>query len=258
MPFVGELDGEIVTPEEVEDDARLTCLECGDDLSVRRTHERDGDFIARHFWHPKGAEGCAGGESETHRRVKSVALSKAKRIFPYDEAGLERKIGYNIADVYLEFKNHHEKFGDGVVIEVQHKNEDKQKERITVDYLRQGYSVCWISTDDIDGMDIEISGLDWSYAGGHYLNSDDGKAKPNAVEDMKQPPLPGESPLCLNCSYEPELVPVEREHVYESGQVFQCDYCGGYFLQQDHHRGKEVKRVSHEGNLERTSRSKYY
>ncbi|MFP4627323.1 MAG: hypothetical protein ACLFNI_12145 [Natronomonas sp.] len=163
MPFVAKRRGETVAPEEVPDDASLTCIDCGEELRVRASHERNGEFVARHFWHVGGGEGCSGGESDIHRRLKSIVLSKLKHVFTVADAGVEKTIGENVADVYATFEDRDEKYGQGIVFEAQYRNEGKDIESTTRNYLKEDYSVCWIEPDDIDGMDIELSEPEWFY-----------------------------------------------------------------------------------------------
>lgn len=257
MPFVGELEGELVTPEEVQDNVVLTCSECGGDLRVRRTHERNGNFVARHFWHPEGGSGCSGGESATHRRLKSIALSKVKRVIPFEDAGFEKMIGENIADVYATFAEPVGKYGEGVVIEVQHKNEDKDIERVSKNYLREGYSVCWISDVDIDGRDIDLSEPEWRYVGELEEPDDDSPQIEYTHSIRPEDNVPGPDEYdCLNCPG--SIEPISREHAYKGGQVYRCGTCDEYYIKEDNFGERRIVRVTHEGNLKTHSRSEYY
>lgn len=164
MPFVADVDGAVVVPEEVNDDGHATCRYCSGELRIRRSHERDGAFVARHFYHVNGDSDCTdGGESDIHRRLKSIVLSKVKHVYPYKEAGLEKKIGENVADVYTVLEEPSEKFGNGVVFEIQHKNDDKDVESVTANYLQEGFSVCWIETGAVEGMDVDLLEQNWYY-----------------------------------------------------------------------------------------------
>lgn len=251
MPFVAKMAGDIVLPEEVEDDARATCLDCGGVLRIRQSHERSGTFVARHFYHPNGGGGCSGGESPVHRRMKSIALSKVKQVFPCEEVGLEEKIGDKIADLYATFEDPVGKFGDGIVVEVQHKNEGKDIEQTNLNYLRNGYSVCWISTEALRGQDIDFSDTDWRYAGKFDEPEPNTISGPDSdgVDGVTYPPKSDVYPTCPRCFWDPTLEPVAREHAYESGQVYLCEDCNNYFIEVGDFWEESVRGVAHEGNL---------
>lgn len=225
MPFVAENEGNTVVPEEVPDDACVNCLKCGDELRVRKTHERNGTFVARHFWHVNGGAGCSGGESETHRRLKSIVLSKLKHVFPYKEAGLERKIGRNIADVYAIFEEPMERFGDGVVVEIQHRNKGKDIEAVTRNYLNAGFSVCWIEEATIDGKDIDLSEPDWVYYSEQSENE--------SAESPKYPEPEEEIPDTIHCpdcpgpgrDDPPVMRPLKEVHEPAHMILHQCPIC---------------------------------
>lgn len=156
MPFVGTLDGVTVTPEEVDDGTVMECPRCDDRLLPRSSHYREGNFVARHFYHPNSSGGCS-GESEVHLRMKSIALSKLKETYPdHDVVGTEVQIGDRRADVCLEFEEPHPRLGYGVVVEVQWRNENKSIRATTRDFLRSGWSVYWVDEDDFQGRNVEL------------------------------------------------------------------------------------------------------
>lgn len=226
MPFVAERDGETVVPEEVPDDAHVTCLDCRSELRVRQTHERNGTFVARHFWHPNGGDSCSGGESETHRRLKSVVLSKLKHFFPSAEAGLERKIGGYIVDVYLIFEEPRERFGDGVVVEVQHRNTGKDTEAVTENYLKEGYSVCWIAGAELDGKDIDLSEPDWFY---HSQRMEYDLSETSGNPEKHEYEIP-DTIHCPDCpapgpNEPPVMKPLEEVHEPAHQILHQCPIC---------------------------------
>lgn len=163
MPFIAISEGETVTPEEVPKSEMVRCPYCAADMVIRERHKRDGSFVARHFVHKEGSDLCpGGGESERHKRLKSIVLSKFKHSFPYQEAGIERKIGNHIADVYLEFLDlgrHQYQFGDGFVAEVQYRNSGKNKLETLRDYISHDYSVYWVTESDFEGKDVELREL---------------------------------------------------------------------------------------------------
>lgn len=235
MPFLAESSSGIVVPEEVSKITELSCLNCDEELCVRERHERNGAFVARHFWHVNGSGRCPGGESETHRRLKSIILSKLKHHFPYQDAGLEKTIGRRIADVYLEFEYPLDKMGDGIVVEVQHKNEDKPKAEVINNYLQEGFSVCWIEDAEIDGRDVDLADPEWVYPGDvqYYYEGD---------QDLEEIPS---NPDCLNC-VATELSEVHnRDHAYRNGDLYQCPKCGQLYIES----GRNIERVPHRGNI---------
>lgn len=230
MPFVAERSGEAVVPEEVSDGARLTCPDCNAELCVRPTHLRNGSFVARHFMHVSGGENCSGGESETHRRLKSIILSKLKYVFEYAEAGLEKKIGRNIADVYAIFEKPIKKFGKGVAVEVQYRNDGKDVVSVTRNYLEEGYSVCWIEEADIDGKDVDLSSPEWFYV--HELEYYEQNTFLQMRYEMDtetgypKPPL-----YCPDCYGPVKLKEIEQEDPVRGigGDIYGCPRCSDIF-----------------------------
>lgn len=161
MPFVAEASsGDHVAPPQVGDDFRGTCPSCNGELGVRRSHERVGHFVARHFWHPAGRNGCSPGESTKHRRMKSVAASKAAARWPDADVDYEDVVEDRRADVLVRFDDPG-RLGRGVAIEVQHRNEGKDVEATTNDFLDAGYSVLWLHDEHFDGKDVDLDAGDW-------------------------------------------------------------------------------------------------
>lgn len=171
MPFLGRLEGEKKTPEEVDDDVEVTCLNCGEMMKPREAHERDGGFVARHFWHPHetDCEGPSTGESATHRKMKSIAVSKAKGKWPESEVNVEGEIGERRADVLVEFGEKDARLGNGVAIEVQHKHEDKDIETVTDAYLAEGYSSIWVWEEHYEGKDVHLDAGEWNRYWAHQV-----------------------------------------------------------------------------------------
>ena len=52
------------------------------------------------------------------------------------------------ADALAEFREPHQHYQKGVIVEVQYKNTGKDIRAVTDDYLNAGYSVIWMSEDD--------------------------------------------------------------------------------------------------------------
>lgn len=163
MPFVGRKNGEIVTPEEVDDDTKVACLACDGELKPRSAHERSDGFVARHFWHTSQSEcqGAGGGESYKHRKMKSIAVSKAKERWPEATVETEVQIADRRGDVLVEFDGINERYGSGIAIEAQHKNEEKNIQRVSIDFIKNDYSVLWLYEDDYDKNNVNFDGADW-------------------------------------------------------------------------------------------------
>lgn len=169
MPFRAIYDGEIVAPASVPNHESVKCPECGDSMHTRK---RKGE--ARHFVHSNSGSGggcsMAGtGESDTHARCVALAAEALSNRFDSQptQCGIEKRIeleesylgkDYRRADARLEFESENPYFGHGIVIEVQHRNHEKNINAATYDYLKAGYSIAWLSTDDFgaESLDYDI------------------------------------------------------------------------------------------------------
>ncbi|ERJ07424.1 Competence CoiA family protein [Halorhabdus tiamatea SARL4B] len=167
MPFVGELSDERVIPEEISDKTDVCCPECGD---IMRPRGPFSDGTARHFYHLNDTESCSGGESDTHRKLKSLAVSALRTNLEeeVEEVGPERSLNVSDtassvtnrrADALARFKEPHDIFGKGIAVEVQYRNKGKDIKATTHDYLRQGISVYWATVDDFHQDQFEIERL---------------------------------------------------------------------------------------------------
>jgi len=154
MPFFALRDGERVIPEGVDDGTDVTCLECGEKMYVWGPAT---DGTARHFKHHSDRD-CqiTGGESATHRKLKSIAVSKLRQLFGERATVCEPEVTVDApvsdatarrADAFVRFENRDEQFGKGLIIEVQYKNRGKNKRATERDYLAQDYSVVWVTPD---------------------------------------------------------------------------------------------------------------
>lgn len=153
MPYLGVLDGEEVVPPEVADGEIVMCPACDDEMSVIPSYERGRSFVSRHFRH-KGASDCP-GESDTHLKWKAIAYSKLENRYPDATLTFEGAVGDRRADVLVEFPSPDESgLGNGVCVEVQHKNESKDVNSVTEDFLSHGYSVLWLDEDQFEGDEI--------------------------------------------------------------------------------------------------------
>jgi len=159
-----DADGdETVTPEEVGRGEDVYCIDCGERLRVWRSHTReDGTVVIRHFKAPSGGSGntdhngCGGGEGESHKRAKNIAVGTLREFYPEATVSSETTFsilgtlepGTKIGDVVVEFSTPHTKFGSGIVVEVQDKHRDKDVLGTTRSYLGNDFSVCWLSADE--------------------------------------------------------------------------------------------------------------
>lgn len=162
MPWIGVLDGERVIPVAVKTGVAVTCPDCGGQMHPRGP---SSDGKARHFMHTGtlgGGEGptCGGGESDLHRRYKNHAVSKLRTLWdgkyelaqPEYPLGEEQELPSGVdrreADALLKLSEPSSPLGKGLIIEVQYRNEGKDKEAVEADYLHLGYSVLWTGEDD--------------------------------------------------------------------------------------------------------------
>ncbi len=157
MPFVAQIRGEQVLPEEVEDSTEVKCIECAEAMYPRGPF---ADGRARHFVHESNTacEG-GGGESNTHARLKSIAVSTLKQAFADQLSQCAPEVALSTqetetlpetryADALAEFQSENRYYGKGVIIEVQYRNHSKDKFATTHDYLSLGYSVFWAEPAD--------------------------------------------------------------------------------------------------------------
>lgn len=165
MPFRALLGDEVVAPAEVDDGQAVRCSECGGPM-----YPRGGDNVARHFYHEnaKIVGGCENrGESDIHHRCKALAVAALKKQFGSKacRCGVEETVDVSFmpdgpdqrtADALLEFESRNPYFGMGIIIEVQHRNRDKDLRKVTYDYVSADYSVAWLGPQH-----FEEEYLDW-------------------------------------------------------------------------------------------------
>jgi len=204
MPFIAHTDqGEAIAPAQANPDSSYTCPSCESELRVRSSHERGETFVSRHFWHvsPSGSSVDCEGESDKHRRMKSIAMSKASNRWPDSIVSWESTVGDRRADVLVEFPEKHPRYGNGVAIECQHKNESKDIQVVESDFTDRGYSVLWLYDEQYSGKDVDLDAGEWivwwanevpdieewsGYHGiVHWLRQD---LSPSVVMDIELPP----------------------------------------------------------------------
>lgn len=156
MPFMGVMDGQRVIPEEVADRTDVRCPTCD---AIMRPRGPFNDGRARHFYHLSDSTTCAGGESDTHRKLKSLAVSALRTRFGEDAAEIGPEMPLDVSgtptapanrrvDALVWFQTPHEVFGEALAIEVQYRNTAKDIEATTHDYLSNGVSVYWADESD--------------------------------------------------------------------------------------------------------------
>ena len=167
MPFVGRLDGDLVIPEEVADGVTVECLECEGELFPRGPFS---DGRARHFAHQDQHVDCSGrgGESKTHQKLKSLAVSALRQKFEDGYSRCRPEVTLDVsntatrpdtrrADALVGFESENLYYGRGIIVEVQYKNHTKAKFATTHDYLSLGFSVFWADPSDFEEDRLRFS-----------------------------------------------------------------------------------------------------
>jgi hypothetical protein len=143
-----------------------------------RVRSRSTDGRARHFFHTDGIGGGDSGgntcetvaESDLHLKWKSLAASKLAQEFDIgsEEPEIEKEVDApnsendrRIADVFMGFSEPDEQLGEAIIIEVQHKNVNKNIPDTTSDYISQNYSVVWLFSDDFSGDRCKLNSKDF-------------------------------------------------------------------------------------------------
>lgn len=172
--------GEIHFPKQADHTDSYECIDCGEPVQFVRSHERDPQGkskhrVSAHFRRHQcacgsgdgsisggggGGEGGGGtGESELHKRRKRAALQEATERFPAAEYGTEQYIGQKRADAFIEFEDSHQEYGRGLVIEYQHKNENKDIEATQTHFAEHEYTTVWLWEAQFD-FSSEIPSID--------------------------------------------------------------------------------------------------
>jgi hypothetical protein len=106
--------------------------------------------------------GGGSGESELHERRK-VQAARAL-LDDYDgHYKVETYVGSKRCDALVVLEEPHEPFGDGFVVEYQHKNEQKDIEATERHYARNNYTTVWLREEQFsfDGVVPEIDLFGW-------------------------------------------------------------------------------------------------
>ncbi|WP_317176024.1 hypothetical protein [Halomontanus rarus] len=244
MPFIAERDDELVIPEAVDDGEDLMCTEC---QGVMRSRGPFKDGTARHFYH-LAATDCSGGESDIHRKWKSLAVSALRQRFSEElsycapEATLECEWTLTVADsrradALVAFSEANPFFGEGVIIEVQWKNEGKDVAAATHDYLALGYSVYWADENDfeldrflIDNMLTAFNNRSDDAFAPYYANPPSGLEESSAEGGLLNYILTHD-PDCV-VSYSNPFPDRDHDWINRSGWI--CHRCGLHRYEQSH------------------------
>lgn len=179
MPWIARYDGEKMAPRQVPRGEDAECLTCGGTVRVRGPFE---DGRARHFFHIDNLGGGGGGrngsscesvaESDVHMKWKSLAADRLEEVFDGNIASCKMEQGLDapksgqdrrVADVLCEFETSDDVLGDGIAVEVQHKNESKDIDATTRDYIAQDYAVVWLSGSDFAGDRCTLVEVDFRH-----------------------------------------------------------------------------------------------
>ncbi|AEN07387.1 Competence CoiA family protein (plasmid) [halophilic archaeon DL31] len=203
MPFIAvdPIDNRPRIPIGVDDDEEVQCPVCNDSLRVR-----EGPSTARHFYHPPD-HSCS-GESALHLRMKSIAVEKLKDKYPDASVHVEFVTDEvpRRADVFVEFDQPRFPLGQGIAVEVQYRNEQKDLTETTASYFTGDTSVLWLFEENYVGTHPEYEDVElpdpipvWPYgiphgegtspdlSAGDYLGITEAdliEALPNHVDDQ--------------------------------------------------------------------------
>lgn len=176
MPYKALYNGETKPPQSVPENTTVECAECGDPMHIVKSHTRtSGSFVSRHFQHNPdhntggGGGGSSCGESDEHIKLKSIAASKLEHIF--EESLWKCELEYRLentatdaehrdADALVLFDDFDEQLGQGVAVEVQYKNDDKDKSAVERDYQNNNISTVWVAPDDFGDHDMRLNETD--------------------------------------------------------------------------------------------------
>ena len=197
MPYLAmRPGGDRVLPLDVEDNDEIFCPLCEDSLFVRRSHYNRGRYVPRHFVHPSGSD-CP-GESNLHAKLKTIAAMKLREIFETATISHERKIPGTdrIADVVATFSKELHPFGKGFIVEIQHKNDDKEIGPVSQEFLQAGYSVFWAYQSDFEDHDLTFAEHRVRRPWPHAVPIVEGvDGYPDSVQQLMDPQPPDEVPL---------------------------------------------------------------
>jgi hypothetical protein len=118
----------------------------------------------------EGTEACESvAESDKHIKWKNLAAGRLLKEFNDNvkkcrvELPLKAPTSDNqrrVGDAVLVFDEVDEQLGEGIVVEVQHKNHSKDIEATTADYISQNYSVVWTDGSDYSKDHFRLAEID--------------------------------------------------------------------------------------------------
>lgn len=178
MAWTAIYEGEEKGAWEIPTQTDAYCTECGE---VMRVWREGADGTARHLKHKRNIGGardgsgggtgtsCGGGESDDHIKWKNFAAERLYEVFDdVAEATVEMPLAApktekfrRAADAAVMFDGFDEQLGNGLAVEVQHKNKDKDIEGTTRDYLAQDVAVVWLTGDDFHSDGCRLTEADF-------------------------------------------------------------------------------------------------
>lgn len=176
MPYIAIHDGEKKGAFEVPYQTDAYCIDCGERVRVWR---EAADGTARHFKHVSamqgggegggGGDGCSAGESDEHRKWKNFAAERLSEVFANAaEVAVEKPLAAphtgkerRYADAAVMFEDYDQQLGNGLAVEVQHKNVSKDVAATTRDYLKQDVAVAWLDESDFSDSGCRLNQLDF-------------------------------------------------------------------------------------------------
>ncbi|WP_324666071.1 hypothetical protein [Haloarcula sediminis] len=144
-----------------------------------RVWSKYSDGRARHFKHTEnmGSDGSGGGgaacesvaESDIHLKWKSLAADQLEEAFEgtVKDCEMEKRLAapesdknHRSGDAVVTFEQRDSQLGQGVVVEVQHKNESKDIDAATADFIAQDYAVVWTDKADFGSDQWRMAEID--------------------------------------------------------------------------------------------------
>ncbi|MDS0261880.1 hypothetical protein NDI56_20965 [Haloarcula sp. S1CR25-12] len=174
MPWIAIYDGQKAAPRQVPKQTDVVCPECGGQM---RVWSKSSDGRGRHFKHIKNmGRGGGGGtacesvaESDIHLKWKSLAADRLDDVFEgnVENCEMERQLqapksdkDRRFGDAVVTFEQRDPQLGQGVVVEVQHKNESKDIDAATADFIAQDYAVVWTDKADFGTDQWRMAAID--------------------------------------------------------------------------------------------------
>jgi len=157
MPVVAlNKDDSLVTVEDVDSADGCRCPDCDEAFGyIRDAHDRAGSRVCAHFVHRSASDGGC-GESHMHLKMKAVAAETAGSTFSTATVEIEEEVAGRWADVCVTFPDTFYPFGDGICIECQYKNKQKDVNNVEEAFASEGYSTLWLYEQQFDGYTVNL------------------------------------------------------------------------------------------------------